>query len=147
MLTWNSRFRFATYSIQQTLQTVVTVNTVSTKVSPSGVFLVVAPLSTLTHWQREFEAWTDLNTVIYHGSADDRDKIRQFEMAYESDRPTRVAFNSSYLKKCGPPKYNKLDSPWMIRVIITTPEMLTADDASELMAIKYDMIIVDEGKI
>ena len=103
-------------------------------------------MSTLTHWQREFEAWTDLNTVIYHGSADDRDQIRKFEMAYESDRPTRVAFNSSYLKKCGPPKYNKLDSPWMIQVIITTPEMLTADDASELMALKYDMLIVDEGK-
>lgn len=128
----------------KTLQTVTTVNIISTKVSPSGVFLVIAPLSTLAHWQREFEAWTDLNTIIYHGSAEDRDQIRRYEMAYECDRPSRVAFNSLYLKKCGSDKSGKLDSPWMIRCIITTPEMVTADDASELMAIDYDVVIIDE---
>ena len=32
-----------------------------------GPFLVIAPLSTITNWQREFEAWSDLNVVIYHG--------------------------------------------------------------------------------
>ena len=129
----------------KTLQTVTTVNTIATKVSPAGVFLVVAPLSTLSHWQREFDAWTDLNTIIYHGSADDRDYIRQYEMAYECDRPSRVSLNSNYLKKCVQGKGGKIDSPWMVQVIITTPEMLTADDANELMAINYDMLIVDEA--
>ena len=30
-------------------------------------FLVIAPLSTIHNWQREFENWTDLNVVVYHG--------------------------------------------------------------------------------
>ena len=33
-----------------------------------GPFLVIAPLSTIPNWQREFEAWTDMNVIIYHGS-------------------------------------------------------------------------------
>jgi chromodomain-helicase-DNA-binding protein 7 len=32
-----------------------------------GPFLVVVPLSTLGNWQREFETWTDINTIVYHG--------------------------------------------------------------------------------
>jgi len=31
-------------------------------------FLVIAPLSTIGNWQREFETWTDLNVIVYHGS-------------------------------------------------------------------------------
>ena len=33
-----------------------------------GPFLVIAPLSTIPNWQREFEAWTDLNVIVYHGT-------------------------------------------------------------------------------
>ena len=33
----------------------------------NGPFLVIAPLSTIGNWQREFETWTDLNVVVYHG--------------------------------------------------------------------------------
>lgn len=33
-----------------------------------GPFLVIAPLSTIPNWQREFEGWTDLNVIVYHGS-------------------------------------------------------------------------------
>lgn len=40
-----------------------------TQVSP---FLVVAPLTTLGHWVREIETWTDLNVVQYTGSGADR---------------------------------------------------------------------------
>ena len=129
----------------KTLQVVVTTNIIATTLFPTAVFLVVAPLSTLTHWKRAFEAWTDLNTIVYHGSAEDRDHIRKLEMAYECDRPARVAFNSLYLKKCLPKKAEKAESPWMVQVIVTTPEMLTADDAAELMAIQYDMVIIDEA--
>ena len=32
-----------------------------------GPFLVIAPLSTVCNWQREFENWTDMNAIIYHG--------------------------------------------------------------------------------
>ena len=33
-----------------------------------GPFLVVAPLSTIAFWKREFAVWTDLNAVVFHGS-------------------------------------------------------------------------------
>lgn len=31
-----------------------------------GPFLVLAPLSTLGHWKREFDDWTDMNALYYH---------------------------------------------------------------------------------
>jgi SNF2 family DNA or RNA helicase len=31
----------------------------------NGPFLVVAPVSTLPHWHRELERWTELNAVVY----------------------------------------------------------------------------------
>ena len=33
-----------------------------------GPFLVIAPLSTIGNWIREFDSWTDLNVIVYHGS-------------------------------------------------------------------------------
>ncbi|CAH1277555.1 CHD9 [Branchiostoma lanceolatum] len=32
-----------------------------------GPFLIIAPLSTIGNWQREFETWTNINVVVYHG--------------------------------------------------------------------------------
>lgn len=32
-----------------------------------GPFLVIAPLSTIANWEREFRAWSDINIVVYHG--------------------------------------------------------------------------------
>ncbi len=50
----------------KTVQSVITVQHVK-EVYSRGPFLVVVPLSTLTHWKREFEAWTDMNVVVYQG--------------------------------------------------------------------------------
>lgn len=33
-----------------------------------GPFLVIAPLSTIGNWIREFDTWTDMNVIVYHGS-------------------------------------------------------------------------------
>lgn len=33
---------------------------------------VIAPLTTLGHWQREIETWTDMNCVVYAGGQEDR---------------------------------------------------------------------------
>ncbi len=32
-----------------------------------GPYLIIVPLSTLGNWQREFENWTDMNVIVYHG--------------------------------------------------------------------------------
>lgn len=48
----------------KTAQLVCFLNQLKIKESISGPFLVIAPLSTLAHWQHEFEVWSDLNTII-----------------------------------------------------------------------------------
>jgi SNF2 family DNA or RNA helicase len=44
-----------------------------------GPYLIVVPLSTLSHWQREFERWTNMNALLYHGNADSREVIYTHE--------------------------------------------------------------------
>ena len=129
----------------KTIQTAVYINTIVTVLNVRGPFLIVAPLSTIPHWQREFNGWTDLNTIVYHGSARDREVTREFEFAFESDRPQSVGFNQSFLNKVhnrSTPKYMRT---WMVQVVITTPEMLVTDDFKELTAVHWELLVVDEA--
>ena len=48
-----------------------------------GPFLIVVPLSTLHNWEREFESWTNMNVVVYHGSAASRELIQEYELYYK----------------------------------------------------------------
>jgi len=129
----------------KTLQTAATIDIWTSKLRPLGPALIIAPLSTLAHWKREFEAWTDLNTVVYHGSAEDRKIIRENEFVYECDRPEgEVAFNQSFLRKCTRRKSMPTESPWMVEVVITTPEMIVCEDSHELAAIQWELLVVDE---
>ncbi|CAB9496158.1 CHD3-type chromatin-remodeling factor PICKLE [Seminavis robusta] len=132
----------------KTLQTASFVNLIATSLNRRGPFLIVAPLSTLAHWQREFMGWTVLNTVVYHGSAQDRRYIREYEISHENFRPTDgVGFNQMYLKKCLPKKNkNFVGNPWMAEVVITTPELITADDFMELTAVQWECLVVDEAQ-
>ena len=66
-------------------------------------FLVVAPLATLTHWQREVNAWTTLDGVVYHGNKE----ARELFVAHEWRR-------GASLRR---PKFD---------VVVTSYEMLTA---------------------
>ena len=47
----------------------------------SDPFLVVVPLSTLAHWQREICDWTELHSVVFHGSKEAREVILEWEWA------------------------------------------------------------------
>ncbi|KAK9815748.1 hypothetical protein WJX72_008847 [[Myrmecia] bisecta] len=60
-----------------------------------GPFLVIAPLTTLGHWQREIETWTNMNVVQYSGSAADRQLIQTYEFRYLGDKAAapRKKFN------------------------------------------------------
>lgn len=46
---------------------------------------MIAPLSTIGNWQREFEEWTDINAIVYHGSLNSRNCIQQYEMHYKNE--------------------------------------------------------------
>jgi len=130
----------------KTLQTAAFVNLLVQKMHRPGPFLVVVPLSTLAHWQREFVNWTGLNTIVYHGSAEDRRTLREYEFAYPQDRPDSVGSNTIYLNKCAPAKRGKGGGgPWMATVVVCTPEMLVADDANELAAVPWEVLVVDEA--
>jgi len=48
------------------VQTVATLLHVR-EVYSRGPFLIVVPLSTIPHWKREIETWSDFNVVIFHG--------------------------------------------------------------------------------
>lgn len=92
-----------------------------------GPFLIVVPLSTIHNWQREFETWTDMNTIVYHGSASSRQIIQQTEFYYRSEE-----------LKGGKRNVVKFDA------LITTFEMVVSD-CDVLKQISYQVCIIDEA--
>jgi len=70
-----------------------------------GPFLVIAPLSTIKNWTKEFNKFAPLlPTVLYHGSADVREDLRKkhleeittIEGVFSSSRSTKNIFVTSY---------------------------------------------------
>ena len=47
-----------------------------------GPFLIVAPLSTLPHWEREIATWTNMYGVTFHGSQESRRVILAHDWRY-----------------------------------------------------------------
>ena len=139
---------FKPSGLGETVQVAALLDFMASKLGRRGPFLVVVPLSTLGNWKKECEGWLDLNTIIYHGSANDRAMIRQLEMAYENDRPEQIRSNELYLRKCSGSHSRDSDSgnPWMAEVVVTTPELLCGDDFMELSAIKWECLVVDEAQ-
>lgn len=127
----------------KTLQTAACLNVIATELEQDAAFLIIAPLSTIPHWLREFQSWTDLNAIVYHGSQEDRRVLRQFEFAYPEDRPkTDAVVNKPYLRRVKTTaQKNKSSSPWMTQVVIATPEMLVCDDAFDLAAINWEVLV------
>ncbi len=70
-----------------------------------GPYLVIAPLSTLPHWQREIEAWTELNCILYHGDQESRRVISEYVTHYRNERG------------------GKIKSPHKFHILLTSPEM------------------------
>ena len=92
-----------------------------------GPFLIVVPLSTLVNWKREISTWTDMDVVVYHGSQEDRELIREYEFKYNDTSKTG----------------HKLE------VVVAAPETcMTADNGKlrkDLTKICWDLIVIDEA--
>ena len=69
----------------KTVQSVTTLHHIWQHEAIRGPFLVLAPLSTLSHWLREFEEWTEMNTIVYHGSNESRELIRDTEWHFSAE--------------------------------------------------------------
>ncbi|XP_075033621.1 chromodomain-helicase-DNA-binding protein 6 isoform X4 [Mixophyes fleayi] len=91
-----------------------------------GPFLIIAPLSTITNWEREFRTWTEMNTVVYHGSQISRQMIHQYEMFYRDAQGAPIT------------------GLFKFHVVITTFEMILAD-CPELKKIRWSCVIIDEA--
>ncbi|KAG7355569.1 SNF2/helicase domain containing protein [Nitzschia inconspicua] len=90
-----------------------------------GPFLVVVPLSTIEHWRREFEGWTDLVCCVYHDRQRVwRDCLREYEWYFE-DKP----HNADFLK---------------FHVLVTTYDTLIGD-FDVISQIPFRVAVVDEA--
>mmetsp|Transcript_1524 Transcript_1524/g.2023 ORF Transcript_1524/g.2023 Transcript_1524/m.2023 type:complete len:2660 (+) Transcript_1524:292-8271(+) len=88
-------------------------------------FLICVPLSTVEHWRREFEGWTDLKTCVYHDRQRVwRDVMREYEWYY-ADRPHT-------------PDFLKFD------VLVTTYDTLIGD-FDVIGQIPWRVTVVDEA--
>lgn len=88
-------------------------------------FLVVVPLSTVEHWRREFQGWTDMVCCVYHDRQRIwRDVLREYEWYFE-DRPHTAEFL-------------KFD------VLVTTYDTLISD-FDVISQIPFRVAVVDEA--
>ncbi|XP_074646816.1 chromodomain-helicase-DNA-binding protein 8-like isoform X2 [Tubulanus polymorphus] len=91
-----------------------------------GPYLVIVPLSTLGNWQREFEQWTDMNVIVYHGSAISRSMLQEYEMYYKDEKGQRI------------PDLFKFNA------LITTYEVIISD-VELLCQIDWRVTVIDEA--
>ncbi|XP_060678630.1 chromodomain-helicase-DNA-binding protein 7 isoform X3 [Hemiscyllium ocellatum] len=91
-----------------------------------GPFLIIAPLSTITNWEREFHTWTAMNVTVYHGSQASRQMIQAYEM-YFRDAEGQI-----------------IQGAYKFHAIITTFEMILTD-CPELRNIAWRCVIIDEA--
>ncbi|KAI5074233.1 hypothetical protein GOP47_0010194 [Adiantum capillus-veneris] len=104
----------------KTMQAVSMLENLRVKRKCKGPFLVIAPVSTLGHWQREVESLTNMNCVLFSGSAEDRRIIKNYEFFYAK---------SQYIK---------------FNVLLTSFEILMKDQGF-LSKHEWQYVVVDEA--
>eukprot|EP00493_Phyllostaurus_siculus_P026999 UN27345 len=89
-----------------------------------GPYLIVAPLSTLSHWENEIRQWTTLNVLLYHdvGGNKGRQRIRELEFFYKNVEKRICKFN----------------------VLLTSYETCLTD-LEHLYGMRWFFVVVDEG--
>lgn len=92
-----------------------------------GPFMIIAPLSTIPHWRRELENWTDMNCIVYHGNSEARQNIRDYEFYYTDDHG-RIKWTTMF----------------KFHVIVTTYEMILTD-SDILRPVRWKYVAIDEA--
>ena len=97
-----------------------------------GPFLVIAPLSTLEHWKRTVEEWTNMNCILYYDQAGQpgRRSIQYYEWFH---------LNITMRGSTVPSELNKF------QILITSYEVFLLDFADVILNIPFQFIIVDEA--
>ncbi|KAI8364631.1 SNF2 family N-terminal domain-containing protein [Radiomyces spectabilis] len=110
----------------KTVQSVALLNDLYHSLRICGPFLIVAPLSTIPHWERAFKAWTDLNVIDYRGSVLSRNLLVETEFYYKDMQGSII------------------QNRYKFDVLITTYEMASAG-AAQLRDIKWKCAVFDEA--
>lgn len=103
----------------KTVQSVALIDSIITLCGQKRPALVVAPLSTLPHWEREFAGWTNLRVLVYHGSQPAREIMFDFE-------------------------FRKSDGALLFDVLLTTYEMAIAG-IDHLGKVVFGVSVFDEA--
>ncbi|KAF0991775.1 hypothetical protein HZS_1156 [Henneguya salminicola] len=91
-----------------------------------GPFLIIAPLSTIGNWYKEFQSWSDFNVVVFHGAAASRNIIHRYELYFRRENGDII------------PDVCKFE------VLITTYEMILSENKF-LSSVRWRVAIVDEA--
>jgi len=99
-----------------------------------GPFIIVAPLSLINQWQGEASTWApDLNVLVYHGNADSRQVLREYEFYF--DEPYIRPEDAYYLKQNNIVKFD---------ILLTTYETVIKD-IKILSRVAWKVLVVDEA--
>lgn len=115
----------------KTVQVVSFIEHLRTEESIRGPYLIVVPLSTIQHWRREIESWTDLNVCVYHDVGDRANKFTAKDMR------SIIRDQEWYYPGMG-------NTIFKFNILLTTFETLLAD-FEELEQIHWRLIVVDEA--
>ncbi|EFC50563.1 chromodomain helicase DNA binding protein [Naegleria gruberi] len=113
----------------KTVQTVATLEYLRAFEHIRGPFIVIAPLSTVEHWKREFENWTDMNVLVFHGNTQSREVMKNHEFFFKHPKTGNLIYHQKTYK---------------FNVLITTYEIVMAE-SSYLSKIPWQYLVVDEG--
>ncbi|VDN97488.1 unnamed protein product [Rodentolepis nana] len=105
----------------------------------NGPFLIIVPLSTVGNWQREFENWSDLNAIVYHGSSVSRKMIQDYELFYFKKKPSGSNSSLSILSSA-----NYRHDVYKFNALITTFEVLMSD-IEFFSKMHWAVAIIDEA--
>ena len=117
----------------KTVQSIAFLNHLNNFEGCRGPFLCIAPLSTLEHWKRTGEIWTNLNSILYYdtNSIEGRTACRGYEWFY-----TDVSTKGSLLQTAELYKF---------QILITSYEVFLQDLNTVFLQIPFQYIVVDEA--
>ncbi|CAD8164733.1 unnamed protein product [Paramecium pentaurelia] len=117
----------------KTIQTIAFLNHLYNFENYRGPFLIIAPLSTLQHWKRTVEEWTNLNAVLYYDQESNagRSLCRQYEFFYTDISMKGILLTASEIFK--------------FQILITSYEVFMQDFQNIFINVPFQYIVVDEA--
>lgn len=117
----------------KTIQAMAFLNHLISSEHQPGPYLVIAPLTTLSHWKRVFEDWTHLNSILYYDpkGKSGRGACQSFEFNHWD-----ITMKGTIIKNNNMPKFS---------VLITSFEVFTQDFDAVFRTVPFQHIIIDEA--